>query len=78
MARMTYPGVDESFDRLRRAGWSVGDCGTAALWCVSGSNGENAVRAEGRTQAEAWWRACEQARAVGMLAPAAVVAWGGR
>jgi hypothetical protein len=70
MARMAYPGVDASFSRLRRAGWSVGDCCTAALWVVSRINGENPVRAEGRTQAEAWWLACEQARAVGMLAPA--------
>ena len=78
IARMTSPGVDESLGRLRRAGWSVGDCGTAALWVVSGSNGENAARAEGRAQAEAWWRACGQARAVGMLAPAAFGAGGRR
>jgi hypothetical protein len=78
MAPMTYPGVDEPFPRLRRAGWCVGDCGTSALWVVSGSNGENAVRAEGRAQAEAWWRACEQARAVGMLALAAFSAGGRR
>ena len=26
---MTYPPVDESLDRLHRAGWSVGDYGTA-------------------------------------------------
>jgi hypothetical protein len=31
MARMTYPGVDESLGRLRCAGWSVGGCRTAAL-----------------------------------------------
>ena len=48
MARMTYPGVDESFERLRCAGWSVGGCGTAALWVVIGGNGENATRAPGR------------------------------
>jgi hypothetical protein len=71
LARMTYPGVDESFERLRRAGWSVGGCGTAALWVVSGSNGENAIRAPGRAQAAAWWRACGQTRAMGMLAPSA-------
>jgi hypothetical protein len=66
---MTYPGVDESFGRLRRAGWSAGDCATAALRVVRGSNRENALRAESRTQAEAWWRPCGQARAVGMPAP---------
>jgi hypothetical protein len=65
-----YPTVDESLDRLRRAGRSVGDYGTATLWVVSGSNGENLVYATGSTRPEAWWRACEQAAAVGMLAPA--------
>src|SRR5262249_28098396 len=33
------------------------------------SNGENVLEARGPTQTEAWWRACEQARAVGMLVP---------
>jgi hypothetical protein len=65
-----YPPVDESLDRLHRAGWSVGDYGTATLWVVSGGNGENLLYAEGHTRPEAWWRACEQAAAVGMLAPA--------
>jgi hypothetical protein len=61
--------VDESIDRLHRAGWSIGDVGTATRWLVSGTNGENLIRAEGKSRAEAWWRACEQAAAVGMLAP---------
>ena len=61
------PSVDESFDRLRRAGWSVGEIPTAGEWVVSGTNGENVMEARGPTQTEAWWRACEQARAVGML-----------
>ena len=66
-----YPTVDESFTRLHAAGWSVGDVriltaeGPASL--VSGTNGENAVSARGRTQAEAWHRVCQQAEAVGML-----------
>jgi hypothetical protein len=64
-----YPAVDESRARLHAAGWSVGDVGTAGGWFVSGTSGENAVRSQGRTQAEAWHRACEQAAAVGMLAP---------
>ena len=62
-----FPSVDESFDRLHRAGWSVGEIATAGEWVVSGTNGENVIDAQGATQAEAWWRACEQARAVGML-----------
>jgi hypothetical protein len=65
-----YPTVDESLGRLRRAGWSVGDVGTATRWVVSGTNGENMVFAEGQSRAEAWHRASEQAAAVGMLAPA--------
>jgi hypothetical protein len=40
----------------------------AVVWVVSGSKDENQVEAHSRTQAEAWWRACEQAGAVGMLA----------
>jgi hypothetical protein len=62
--------VDESRDRLHRAGWSVGEIGSATRWLVTGSNGENQLHAEGSSQAEAWHRACERAAAVGMLAPA--------
>jgi hypothetical protein len=55
------PGVDDSFARLHAAGWSVGDVRllTAAgpAWLVTGTNGENAVNAQGQTQAEAWHRA---------------------
>jgi hypothetical protein len=72
----TWPTVDESLDRLHRAGWSVGDSAFgsshALVWGVSGNNGENVVIAFGKTRAEAWWRACVQAREVGMLAPPAM------
>jgi hypothetical protein len=64
----TYPSVDESRDRLHRAGWSIGEAGGAAVWIVIGTNGENMIRVEGCSQAEAWWRACEQAAAEGMPA----------
>jgi hypothetical protein len=66
----TLPSVDESFDRLHRAGWSVGEFAAATAWIVSGRNGENLLEARGGTQAVAWWRAGQQARAVGMLARA--------
>jgi hypothetical protein len=66
----SYPTVDESFERLHRAGWSVGEVAAATAWIVSGRNGENLLESRGSTQAEAWWRACQQARAVGMLARA--------
>jgi len=64
--------VLEALARLNRAGWSIGDVafhdGAGGLtWIVSGSNGENLVRAEGLTAAEAWAGAVEQARGVGML-----------
>jgi hypothetical protein len=64
--------VDESLDRLHRAGWSIGDTafGSKLLaWQVSGSNGENLLVAYGFSRAEAYGRACVQARALGMLAP---------
>jgi hypothetical protein len=64
----TYPSVDESFARLHRAGWSIGEIGSASSWLVSGTNGENVIHAEGQSQAEAWYRAMLQAEAVGMLA----------
>ena len=66
-----YPTVDESRDRLHRAGWSVGECahgtGGAFVWLITGTNGENVINATGTSQSEAWWRACIQAREVGML-----------
>jgi hypothetical protein len=67
---MPVRSVDECYDRLRRAGWSVGETVSATLWIVTGTNGENRVHAEWPTQSEARWRACEQAEAVGMLAKA--------
>ena len=66
-----YPTVEQSFARLHRAGWSVGDVRILTVkglrWLVTGTNGENAVSARGATQAEAWHRACQQAEAAGML-----------
>jgi hypothetical protein len=72
----TYDTVDESCARLHAAGWSVGDVGTAGGWFVSGTNGQNGLKAGGRTQAEAWHRAGEQAATVGMLATRNVDAGG--
>jgi hypothetical protein len=66
---MDHPTVDESLDRLHRAGWSIGDYGTATRFLVCGCNGENQLNAEGASRAEAYWRACVQARALGLLAP---------
>jgi hypothetical protein len=63
----TYPSPDQSLACLHAAGWSVGETGGAGAWQVTGANGENQIAARGRTQAEAWHRACQQAAAVGML-----------
>jgi hypothetical protein len=47
-----FPTVDESRDRLHRAGWSVGDAAFGILWHVIGTNGENAIDAGATTQSE--------------------------
>ena len=65
-----YPSVDESRDRLRRAGWSLGEACFGAAWQVDGTSGENRLLATGATQAEAWWRARLLARELGLLARA--------
>ena len=64
---------DLALARLHRAAWSIGDAafhdGRGGLsWLVWGSNGENLIRAEGPTRDEAWARAVERARELGMLA----------
>ena len=50
----TLSTVDESFARLHRAGWSVGDVrlltAEGPAWLVSGTNGGNEVRARGTAQ----------------------------
>ncbi len=68
MSTTPFPSVDECFARLHRAGRSIGETGSAGAWIVSGTNGENMIHAEGRSQAEAWYRATLQAEALGMLA----------
>jgi hypothetical protein len=66
-----YPPSDDSHARLKAAGWSVGYVGVGShrslVWQVTGTNGENRVEGHGRTLNEAYWRACQQAEAVGML-----------
>jgi hypothetical protein len=64
--------IAEMMARLKRSGWSIGDIAFPAtsglVYVVSGSNGENKIHATGRTCAEAWGRAVEQAAEAGMLA----------
>jgi hypothetical protein len=53
---MKYPSIDESFDRLHQAGWSIGDAAFGAkltVWQVSGTNGENVLVAYGFSRGEA-------------------------
>lgn len=71
-APIELPPAEESIDRLRRSGWSCGETGWTdgrgrVVIQVDGRNGEKAIRAEGATAREAWWRAVEMAAACGML-----------
>jgi hypothetical protein len=65
--------ADDCYARLHEAGWSVGDVAvstpTGFEWLVTGTlvHGECPLRATGRTRAEAWQRACDLARAMGLL-----------
>jgi hypothetical protein len=73
MPNRDYPSAEESLDRLHRSGWSCGEAeftGSSGRTVrqVDGSNGENRLKVEGSTPAEAWHRAVEAAAAVGMLA----------
>jgi hypothetical protein len=66
-----YYSSDDPLALLHRSGWSIGDTafqiGDVLVWLVTGSNGENRIRAEGSTRDEAWYPAAEQTAAVGML-----------
>jgi hypothetical protein len=42
----SYPSVDESRERLRRAGWSLGEVCLGPRWEVDGRNGENGENGE--------------------------------
>ena len=59
-------------DAIRRAGWPLGHItierpGGSSSWLVIGHDGENLIRAEAPTQAEAWRLATDQARSLSML-----------
>jgi hypothetical protein len=68
-----YPPPEDSLAHLHRSGWSMGEAGFTGssgrtVHQVDGANGENRIRVEGATPAEAWRRAVEAAAACGMLA----------
>jgi hypothetical protein len=56
---------------LDRAGWTTGERAIATVvgvrYLVDGTNGENTIRAEATTSADAWLQAVEQATSLGML-----------
>jgi hypothetical protein len=41
--------IEACHERLYRSGWSMGEVGTSLGWLVTGTNGENAIRATGFT-----------------------------
>ncbi len=65
--------TDRLFLILHRAGWSVGDTAFAGKegmsWLVYGTNGEHSIRAEGKSQEEAWKQACRQAEEMRLVQP---------
>ena len=63
--------IAEALGRLHSAGWSLGvaafgstDGAGRIVWQVDGRNGENFIRADGTTEAEAWAGAMVQARII--------------
>jgi hypothetical protein len=66
-----FPSSVDALVLLHRSCWMIGNTafqvGDVLLWLVTGSNGENRIQAEGAPHAEVWYRAVEQAAAVGML-----------
>jgi hypothetical protein len=67
-----FPPAEDSVRRLHHSGWSAGEAAFTGssgrtVYQVDPSNGENKLRVEGVSPAEAWWRAVEAAAACGML-----------
>ena len=60
--------IADALERLHAAGWSIGDTAffdverVSIVHVVIGSNGEDQIRAEGETTAEAWRRATRPGR----------------
>jgi hypothetical protein len=61
--------IDVAFQRLKAAGWTVGEVASLSRWHVTGANGENQINASAGSQAEAWRIALEQATAEGIPGP---------
>src|SRR5262249_38247011 len=73
-----FPLHEESSDRLQRSGWTTNEdrqmSAAGLVWVVTAANRGVIVRGQGETPAEAWHRACEQAKALGM--PRWASGWG--
>jgi len=67
------PKTDRLFLILHRAGWSIGVTAFVGkegiTWLVFGTNGDHSIRAEGKSQVEAWKDACRQAEEMGLVQP---------
>ena len=67
------PKTDKLFLILHRAGWSIGDTAFVGKegisWLVFGTKGDHSIRAEGKSQEEAWKDACRQAEEMGLVQP---------
>jgi len=67
------PKTDRLFLILHKAGWSIGDTAFAGKeeisWLVFGTKGDHPIKAEGKSQVEAWKDACRQAEEMGLVQP---------
>ena len=65
--------TDRLFLILHKAGWLIGDTAFAGKegisWLVYGMKGDHSIRAEGKSQTEAWTQACRQAEEMVLVQP---------
>ena len=65
------PKSDRLFLILHQAGWSIGVTAFVGKegisWLVYGTRGDHSIRAEGKSQVEAWKDACRQAEEMGLV-----------
>ena len=65
--------TDRLYTILYKASWSIGDTAFVGKegmsWLVFGTKGDHSIRAEGKSQVEAWKDACRQAEEMGLVQP---------
>jgi hypothetical protein len=73
--------TDRLYTILYKASWSIGDTAFVGKegmsWLVFGTKGDHSIRAEGKSQVEAWKNACRQAEEMGLVQPVDVGQKGG-